>query len=631
MLIAKKAGVYRMKTRTNEEQKQRVRERIQAKFDEQNYEYYPETEHTETYDNDTFQRVGIYVRVSTDDAHQTMSFELQKKYYEDFVVRHPKWQLTDIYADEGISGTSLKHRDEFNRMIADAKAGKLDLIITKSVSRFARNVVDFLGMVRMLAEHTPRIGVFFEAECIYSLNERSQMALSFQATMAEEESRNKSRSMETSLRMRLDHGLPLTPKLLGYTHDDNGKLIPDPETAYIPKLIFFMYLFGYSTSQIALILTTLGKKTYLGNAKWNASGITQTLKNERYCGDVFTRKTFTPDVISHRSVKNRGERPRSRYLNEHEAIVSRDDFIAVQHMLQNAKYGNKSILPELQVIRDGLLKGYVIINPRWGAFTEDNYRSASTSVYDGEQIGIGELTVEAEKGDFDFSGYEIAQLDLMGTRGFPTVSLENGMLKFNTDCVRKMPEVQFVELLVHPEKCTIAIRPTVSENRHAVCWVVKRAGIPQPRPVPATAFSRVLFSLFGWDPDHKYRLYGTHYKNNDEEAMIFTTSSAVVLIRKNRLEERVDQDSDFRPLAQTRKRIGAVTGNLSHSFGKSFYEEQTATDLVRQTKENWQIRLEGRLCNTGLRLNITPYEELKAFIQEHLGELFGEDDVHGNC
>ena len=113
--------------------------------------------------------------------------------------------------------------------------------------------------------------------------------------------------------------------------------------------------------------------------------------------------------------------------------------------------------------------------------------------------------------------------------------------------------------------------------------------------------------------------------------MIFTTSSAVVLIRKNRLEERVDQDSDFRPLVQTRKRIGAVTGNLSHSFGKSFYEEQTATDLVRQTKENWQIRLEGRLCNTGLKLNITPYEELKAFIQEHLGELFGEDDVHGNC
>lgn len=217
-------------------------------------------------------------------------------------------------------------------------------------------------MVRMLAEHNPRIGVFFEAECIYSLNERSQMALSFQATMAEEESRNKSRSMETSLRMRLDHGLPLTPKLLGFTHDEYGKLVPDPETAHIPKLIFYLYLYGFSTQQIADTLTALGEKTYLGNLKWTSSGITQTLRNERYCGDVFTRKTFTPDVISHRSVKNRGERPRSRYLDEHEAIISRDDFIAVQHMLQNAKYKNKSILPELQVVKEGLLKGYVSIN-----------------------------------------------------------------------------------------------------------------------------------------------------------------------------------------------------------------------------------------------------------------------------
>ena len=291
---------------THEEQKERIRQRVNVRIDESRYEYYPETQHNESVDNDAPQRVGIYVRVSTDDVHQSMSYELQKKYYEEFVTRHPKWKLVDLYADEGISGTSLKHRDQFNRMIQDAKAGKLDLIITKSVSRFARNVVDFLGMVRMLAEHSPRIGVFFEAECIYSLNERSQMALSFQATMAEEESRNKSRSMEASLRMRLDHGLPLTPKLLGFTHNEDGKLIPDPESAHIPKLIFYMYLYGFTTEQIAETLTALGKKTYLGNVQWSVASVTQILKNERYCGDVFTRKTFTPDVISHKVVKNRG-------------------------------------------------------------------------------------------------------------------------------------------------------------------------------------------------------------------------------------------------------------------------------------------------------------------------------------
>lgn len=178
---------------SSQEQKDRIRQRVRVQVDESNYEYFPERKDPDYYDNDVAQRVAVYVRVSTDDIRQTTSYELQKKYYEDFVIRHPKWELIGIYADEGISGTSLKHRDEFNRMIADCRAGKIDLIITKSVSRFARNVVDFLGMVRMLSERHPPIGVFFEAENIFSLNETSNMALSFQATMAEEESRNKSR------------------------------------------------------------------------------------------------------------------------------------------------------------------------------------------------------------------------------------------------------------------------------------------------------------------------------------------------------------------------------------------------------------------------------------------------------
>ena len=203
------------KQMTNKQQKERVRQRINVQVNPDNYEYYPETISSDHYNDDIYQRVAVYARVSTDDPRQTSSFELQKKYYEEFVSKHPKWELIRIYADEGISGTSTAHRDEFIQMISDAKAGKIDLIITKNVSRFARNVGDFITTVRMLAEHNPRIGVFFESENIYSLREDSQMALSFQATMAEEESRNKSRSMETSLRMRLDHGLPLTPRQRG--------------------------------------------------------------------------------------------------------------------------------------------------------------------------------------------------------------------------------------------------------------------------------------------------------------------------------------------------------------------------------------------------------------------------------
>jgi hypothetical protein len=174
--------------------KEKQRKRIHVDIDPDNYEYIPEQKQTDYYDNDVPQRVAIYVRVSTDDVRQTTSFELQKKYYEDFVVKHPHWTLVKIYADEGISGTSLNKRDAFNEMIADAKRGKIDMIITKSVSRFARNVVDFIGIVRDLAEKNPPVGVFFESEAIFSLNDDSQLGLSFQATMAEEESHTRSRS-----------------------------------------------------------------------------------------------------------------------------------------------------------------------------------------------------------------------------------------------------------------------------------------------------------------------------------------------------------------------------------------------------------------------------------------------------
>ena len=246
---------------TRDPQKERIRQRVRVQIDEANYEYVPERVESDAFDDAVTKRVAAYVRVSTDDIRQTTSYELQKWYYEELVRKHPNWTLVGIYADEGISGTSLKHRDAFNRMIADCKAGKIDMVITKSVSRFSRNVVDLLSIVRTLYERYPAIGVFFETENIYSINEKTSMSLTMQATMAEEESRNKSRSMETSLRIRLDHGLPLTPKLLGFTHNEDGKLIPNLATCNTPKLMFYMYLFGYSKQQIASALNYLDKKS----------------------------------------------------------------------------------------------------------------------------------------------------------------------------------------------------------------------------------------------------------------------------------------------------------------------------------------------------------------------------------
>lgn len=182
-----------------DQEKEKVRKRMRGAVDPDNYEYYPGKEQKDSFDLNIHQRVAVYVRVSTDNIRQTTSYELQKRYYEDFVVRHPNWTLVKIYADEGISGTSADHRDAFQQMFRDCKAGMIDLIVTKSVSRFARNVVLCVGAARELAELEPPVGVFFESEHIYSLSDQSSLAFTFLAGMAEEETRIKSWSMESSL------------------------------------------------------------------------------------------------------------------------------------------------------------------------------------------------------------------------------------------------------------------------------------------------------------------------------------------------------------------------------------------------------------------------------------------------
>ena len=303
--------MYDVKKNNGLSQKERVRRRIHTQIEQENYTFFPAKEPRDFFGESSRLSVAVYARVSTGNVEQTSSYELQKKYYEDYVRRHPNWNLVRIYADEGISGTSLARREQFHQMITDCKAGKIDLILTKSVSRFARNVVDCISTVRMLSELSSPVGVFFESECIFSLKDDSQMALSFQATMAQEESHTRSRSMETSLRMRLDGGLPLTPKLLGYSHDSEGNLVVNPKEAPTVKLIFYLYLYGYSTSEIAEILTRQGRKTYLGNIKWTSNAVVQVLRNERHCGDVLTRKTFTPNYLTHKAKKNKGDRPKA--------------------------------------------------------------------------------------------------------------------------------------------------------------------------------------------------------------------------------------------------------------------------------------------------------------------------------
>ena len=292
---------------STEERKAKIRQRYKG-ISRDELEVRPAIQPASFQDDTSEKRVAVYARVSTGDPNQTSSYELQKNHYQDMVSRHPGWNLVHIYADEGISGTSLKHRDEFIKMIAACEAGQIDLIVTKSVSRFARNVLDCIGKVRELAALPKPVGVFFETENIYTLNSNSEMSLSFISTLAQEESHTKSEIMNASIEMRFSRGIFLTPELLGYDKDPEGNLIVNKEEALTVRLIFFMFLYGYGCAQIAETLMELGRLTKPGNKKWTAGTVMNVLQNERYCGDILARKTYTPNYLDHRSKKNRQNR-----------------------------------------------------------------------------------------------------------------------------------------------------------------------------------------------------------------------------------------------------------------------------------------------------------------------------------
>ena len=625
------------KRQEKHDRKEKERRRMRVHVDKDNYEYIPAKKPVDFYDSETPQKVAAYVRVSTDDIRQTTSFELQKSYYEEYVRNHVNWTLVNIYADEGISGTSLKHRDAFNQMIADCKNGKIDLIITKSVSRFARNVMITIGTVRDLGKLNPPVGVFFESESIFSLNEESQMALSFQATMAEEESHTRSRSMEASLRMRLDNGIPLTPKLLGYTHDSDGNLVINEEEAPTVKLAFYMYLFGYSTNQIALVFNALNRRTYLGNVNWTSSSILQILRNERHCGDVLTRKTYTENYRSHRVLKNRGDRPQSRYLNHHEAIISRDDFIAVQHMIDNAKYKNKSFLPELRVMDDGILKGFVTVKPRWAGFKADDYIRASLSVYkEDERDSIGkkkkEIQIEVSAGDLDLRGFEVVRSELLNPYRNPAVTCSERILKFNISCVRQLNS-QYAEILINPLTRQIAVRNTQSDNRNYIEISKLKSGTPVPKDIHTTAYGETLFELMGWNTKYKYKVSGSLFKDKDDTVFIFDGDGALAYIKSSNIPSNSMSDDAFisrQALSNKCAAIQAIPQAWADSFGSQFYiHERTFKDLSMQDAGEWKLRITGQLFEAGKKLNVTPFEELKSYIQQELSSIKPEEIING--
>ena len=275
-------------------------------------------------------RVAAYCRVSTKEEDQANSYEVQKEYYTDKIMSNPVWTMAGVFADKGITGTSVKKREDFMRMIRHCRQRKIDVVLTKSVSRFARNTVDCLYYTRALKELG--IAVIFEKENINSLEEDSELRITLSGAFAQSESESISANVRWGKRQSIKDGKVTFQykTLLGYEKGPDGNPVIIPEEAETVRQIFEWYLAGKSVRDIRLALVAGGFRNAVGNTDWTTSNLRSILTNEKYCGDALLQKTFVKDCISKKSIPNTGQLAKVLIQNNHEAIISREIFDAVQ-------------------------------------------------------------------------------------------------------------------------------------------------------------------------------------------------------------------------------------------------------------------------------------------------------------
>lgn len=349
------------------------REKVRAVYEnKREVEFIPATVDN-TLSANSVLKVAAYCRVSTLEDAQAGSFERQIQHFEELIDKTEGWQKVEIYADEGASGTNMKKRPQFLRMIEDCKAGKIDLIITKSVSRFARNIRDCLEVVRELKALNPPVGIIFEDINLNTNEAKNEFTLGVMSLVAQGESEQKSAAIKWSIVERFKNGVPIIPtnNLLGYDKNHLGQIVIVAEEAEVIKYIYNSYLADLSTKDIADELTKAQIPTVRGNCIWRSQAVRNILKNEKYCGDVLMQKTFTVDCFSHKKKVNHGEVPQYRLRNHHIPIIPREDWERVQELLKQPRRKSKGVKKQLekkfrvQKIKNGKLKGFYVLDPRW--------------------------------------------------------------------------------------------------------------------------------------------------------------------------------------------------------------------------------------------------------------------------
>ena len=554
-------------------------------------------------------KVAAYVRVSTENDEQTSSYELQVNDFTERIKANPNWEFAGIYSDEGISGTELSHRKGMLQMLEDARAGKIQHILAKSIARFARNVVDCLSIIDEL--RSLGVGVHFDENNLYTLDTTGALVLTILATVAEEESRSKSFIMNWSIERRFSKGIFLVPKLLGYDLDEEGNLIVNPEEAETVKVIYYLYINGWSPSEIADLLTQHGRTTKLGNVVWNSGSINGVIENERHCGDVRSRKTYTPDFKTHKSVRNRQNRKQYIQRNHHEAIVSREVYNAANLMRSSQQYMKKRRpLPVLSVIDHGILRGYVPIDRNWHGFSVEDYRAAC------ESVGEAEPAPKTPGRRLFMGGYQEVRGDFFPSHDRPSMTIANGKLRFNTACLKKFEDVEYVELLLNTVTNTVAIRPCAADNPNAIRWGKLRDTRWVVSTMGCRGLSRTLFNLMNWEDEGKYVFRGQYIQRGDQKLLVFEMEEPVITktVEQIVIPEKPEEEDSQPEEIVIKETVRVYPAAWTHTFGTPVSSTAHVSLLEqRHYAGDWDVL---RPATELVELNLLTQDKLDELLEE---------------
>ena len=558
-----------------------------------------------------YKRIAVYARVSTSAEAQVSSIENQTKYYTEKVAEKENWDLYKIYSDEGKSGTSMKQRTEFKKMLQDASEGKFDTILCASVSRFARNITDCIEQIKHLKNNNPKhpVGVYFETEGLYTLDPNSTMALFVHAMLADWESDNKSKRMILSLDQRICTGQYPVADLLGYRHTKDGKLIVVDDEALTVRYIFVSFLLGDSLPEIAEKLTALKRPTLLGRTDWNADMSGAIMKNERRWGDLEARKSIVLDYKEKKTVKNYDMRISAYVPNHHEGIVSREMAYAAKLLGESSCTG----IPEISVIEEGGLKGFVTVTPGWEGVNALMYRDISRSAYTEDEFQkiehesrIISGTEHTPENFGDLAGYEIPNSAFFIDGSSSTLTFTKGHLRINKRLHEKFIGTDFVEILYHPYLQAVIIRNSTKDRSGAIA--LRGSGGNRIETISAVPFCRMVYDQMDWIDDYGFKFRGITRNHDDQTVMLFFLDEPQILIGKGKTKGR--EGSNYIPYRKSEIENNCIDENRNR-FGVSFAFRKMRDRIFKKlTRKDLMVTAKIR---TNPLIGVLPtIEELKA-------------------